>query len=224
MNYIEYIGIVLFTLFRKIFGLVWIYFAVPFRAYSNNTMFNYVLENKIYLKRLLERPISPLGFYFYEGKEFYGYLISPYHNTQGGYIKYRKISWLEYTLNKWLIWFWLDADSNEDTYSWGQVEDLRKEWNWYSKVTKNLEKPYYGNSFDLGDARADHPAFNFWTCTSWTWRNTAYNAKYFQYEISKEEWKTGKYFYIKLSNGWEFGWVPFGADEDKQGRLCFIER
>lgn len=194
MKYLEYVAILLFTLIRKPIGLIWIYAAIPFRFYARNVVYNYVLQNGIYLQRLLERPIVDEG---------NCYTIQAYHNTTGGWIKKRKVSWLEYKLVYWLIWGWLDDDSNEDTFSWGQVEDLRLEWTWFHNATINLIKPKYGNSFDLGDVRAIYPAFNFWATTAWTWRNTAYNFRYMQWE---KHCNDKNLWHVNLPFGWELGW------------------
>lgn len=194
MKYLEYASILLWTLFRKPIGLVWIYIALPFRGYANNTVFNYALKNGVYLQRLLERPIQ---------EHTDCYKILPYHGTQGGYIKKRQVSWLEYKLVYWFIWGWLDADSNHDTFDYNHTKKLKKEWKWFDDVTIGLEEPFYGNSFDLGDKRAEYPSFNFWATTAWTWRNTAYNFRYTQWEKHKDD---KNIWHVEFSNGWELGW------------------
>lgn len=196
MKYLEYIAILLWTIIRKPLGLVWIYVAIPFRKYARNTVYNYVLQNGIYLPRLLERPMEVHADYW---------MILPYHRTDGGYIKKRKVSWIEYKLVYWLIWGWLDDDSNEDTYAWKHTQKLRGEWEWFAKATEGLEQPYYGNSFDLGDKRAEYPAYNFWTTTAWTWRNTAYNFRYMQWE--KKAGDPNIWLWEAPVFNWKFGWL-----------------
>lgn len=216
MIYFEYTFKVLFRYLGKIIGLVWFYVAVPFRGYARNTVYNYVLDNNIYLKRLLERPIEI---------QADKYIIKPYHGTDGGYIKRRKISKIEYYFVLYFIWFWLDDDSNEDTYTKGFNETfLNGERTTFVPLKYLKCETLYGNTFDLGDKRADFPAFCFWAATLWNIRNTFYNQKYLQWEVSEEEWKKGKHFYHRFGN-YEFGWVPFdGTDVDKQGRLAFFAR
>lgn len=192
-----------FELFRKVFGLVWFYVAVPFRKYARNTVYNYVLQNDIYLKRLLERPILPL-----ENGQYY---INPYHGTNGGYIKYRKISLVEYQLVYWLIWGWLDDDANYDTFDQGYVDTIlnNERMKWFPKqLLKGCEGKQFGNSFDLGDKRSKE--FHFWGSTLWNIRNTAYNFKYMQAveEPSKEMHN------VKFSI---FGYLfEYGWDEDNE--------
>ena len=197
-KYTRYMGIVLWALFRKVFGLVWYFVAVPFRKYARNTVYNYVLKNGIYLKRLLERPIE-------EHENLY--IIAPYHNTQGGYIKKRDVSWIEYQLVVWFVWGWLDDDSNEDTFDRGYnntiINGERLKWlpSFIKNSIRKVPKVQYGNSFDLGDAR--EPEFYFWASYLWTIRNTAYNFKYLLHEVRDDDLK--------------FYWKGFGYNED--GRL-----
>lgn len=197
MKYLEYVSILLFTLFRKVFGLVWIYVALPFRHYANNVVFNYVLANGVYLQRLLERPISDDGI---------AYSIHPYHGTNGGWIKKRKVSWLEYKLVYWLIWGWLDSDCNDDTFDYGHVERLTREGGLLGWIVKGATRKQYGNSFDLGDARESN--FHFGATTQWNFRNTAYGFKYMQYEKSP----TDKNLFLFTIGSWQFGWKK---DSDK---------
>lgn len=194
MKYLLYVFVLLFTLFRKVFGLVWFYPAMLFRRYSRNVVHNYVLQNDIYLPRLWERPISRT-----DGM----YKIGAYHGTNGGYIRYRKISWLEYQFAYWVLWGWVDDDSNHDTMSGGERDGMM-----------------YGNSFDLGDLRNDFPEFEFKESTKWLWRNTAYNFKYIQHECAKDSWK---HFYFEFKN-WHFGYIPYGQGHESEGRLVFFSK
>ena len=189
-KYIRYIGIMLFIPFRKVFGLVWYFAVVPFRGYARNVVHNYVLQNDIYLPRLLERPII---------KEQSRYIIQPYHGTQGGYIKYRYIYWLEYQLVFWLLWGWVDDDSNHDTMSGGKIDGM-----------------YFGNAFDLGDKRAKYPEFKFKESTKWLCRNTAYNFKYSLHECLP----TNKNFFYFKFLGTHWGYLPNGSHK---GRLVYFK-
>ncbi len=215
-KYLRYVGILLWTVFRKVFGLVWYYVAVPFRAYARNVVYNYVLQNKLYLKRLLERPITPI----HRNEMFKPillYVIEPYHGTEGGAIAFRRVSWLEYHLVYWTIWGWLDDDSNRDTFDQGYnrtvitgerlaflPEFIRK-----SLARANEKYTFFGNSFDLGDVRAEYPSFDFWSSTLWNIRNTAYNFKYMQWEENRPE----MLFYHRVGE-YQFGYHP-------DGRLVF---
>lgn len=217
MKYIKYVAILAFALFRKVFGLVWIYVALPFRQYARNTVYNYALSNGIYLKRLLERPI-------YESEEYEDikpyYAIMPYHGTEGGFIHKRKVSAIEYYVVVWLIWGWLDDDSNYDTYDCGFINTIRngERLNWFPKKwLDGCKCEQYGNSFDLGDARLKE--FSFWGTTLWNIRNTAYNFKYLHYEVRESEYAE-KCFYVQKW-GWEFGYVPYGIGDERAGRLVF---
>ena len=122
MKYLEYIGIIFWTIIRKAIGVPVTMMVIPFRAYARNVVYNYVLQNKLYLQRLLERPIGEAWESDIEEPNYY--LILPYHNTMGGHINYRKISWIEYKLVYWFIWGWLDDDSNYDTFDKGYNQSI----------------------------------------------------------------------------------------------------
>lgn len=209
MKYLEFIGILLFTPFRKVFGLAWYYVVLSYRGYANNAVFNYYLQNDIYLARLNQKTIT---------RSTNGdYLIAPGHGTDGGYIKFRKISWIEYQFAFWIIWGWLDSDSYHDTFSedynnrliYGDAWSLLPKFivNRLIAATKTPNYKVQGNTFDLGDKRAQYPEFSFWASTFWNIRNTGYNFQYkfnerldqpFCYTINsklygwaKEPWETG---------------------------------
>ena len=232
-KYLRVIGIFLYSIFRKIymylpFVLVWFYpislliwvhlsLAIYFRGYGRNVVHNYALANKskLYIPRLFERPISELGnqivmLYPITNTlhkvpyNFYGYLIKPYHGTDGGFIEYKKISWLEFQLVFWLIWGWADDDSNHDTMSGGERPNMK-----------------YGNSFDLGDNRARYPEFNFSESIKWMIRNTAYNFKYTHSEIRQHNKNN---FYVRFTNrffDWHFGYIPY-TNSRRKGRLVYF--
>jgi len=227
MKYLEYISILLWTIIRKVAGVPITMMVIPFRGYARNTVYNYVLQNGVYLQRLLERPI--LGrvpsHFIINGKETFCYKIDTYHYTKGGYIKYRKISYIEYKLVYWLIWGWLDDDSNQDTYdkdySQSIVDGKRMSWIG-SGVRVSLlidigKAEIFGNSFDLGDKRAEYPLFGFWSTLFWSMRNTAYNFKYMQMEkhISDKN-----IFMIELGK-WKFGWKQDTNNKDNFSFVAF---
>ena len=200
MKYLRYIAIIAFKLFAKVFGLVWYWVAVPFRAYARNTVHNYVLGNGVYLNRLEEREPTLVGS---------GYQLKDVHHVKDrndknivGFIKYRKVSWLEYQLVFWLLWGWVDDDSNHDTMSGGQRDGM-----------------VYGNTFDLGDVRGQYPEFEWKESTAWLVRNTAYNFNYMFEEIAENS----KYnFYYKFNKlGWHFGFIPY-TNSTRQGRMVWF--
>lgn len=169
--YIEYIYLLEWHLLSKFIGYVWGNVVKPFRRYADNVVFNYVLQNGIYLKRLQERYIA---------KTEYGYSILSKHNSNRiGYIKGRKVSWLEYQLVYWFIWGFLDSDANDDTFDYGRVEELRKSKFW-EFFLKGAERKQFGNAFDLGDAR--EPNYHFFASMFWNTRNTAQNFLYMQWQ------------------------------------------
>lgn len=169
----------LFTIFRKVFGLFWYWFVFPFRAYARSVVQNYALQQKyVPIRRLRERfPIIIDN----------GWMLRDVHNVgSNGYVSYRKVSKLEFWLVVFLLWGWLDDDSNEDTYDAGHCKrytegDLKNTIMgklFRKQLLKAIEDGVYGNTFDLGDLRAETPNFNFIAVLIWNTRNTAYNFWY----------------------------------------------
>ena len=204
MKYLRYLGIVLFTGFRKVFGLAWYLVVVPFRFYANNVVFNYTLDNGVYLKRLLEKSITETDEYF---------TIQPSHGTIGGKIKRRDVSKAEYYLVYWIIWGWLDADSFCDTSS----ERFMKEWQDGTRGTRDNSKKLAkckGSAFDRGDDVEKN-----WCglmAILWNVRNTGVNFKYSQWECREPK----QLFYFKLGE-WQFGYHTKESDPKHIGRLIF---
>lgn len=195
MKYLRYLAIIIFKLFCKVFGLVWYYIAVPFRGYSRNVVYNYVLQNNIHLPRLYERsPTLENGIFW---------LKNIRNVQQVGYIKFRKISKFEYYLVLFLLWGWVDDDSNYDTHDGTQDENPKK----------------YGNAFDLGDALKHNPTFDFKKSSLWNIRNTAYNFNYLFEEIAENSQYN---FYIKFEKlKWHFGFIPY-SNSTRKGRLVWF--
>lgn len=196
MKYVEYALILAWHVLSKVIGVFWFFVAVPFRRYARNTVYNYVLQNGVYLKRLLERPITHIHG-ITNPLETLGWEIAPYHKTSGGYLGYRKVSKLEYVLVYWLIWGWLDDDANYDTFSMGRVEELRKESKIWAFFLQGANGKQYGNSFDLGDARTKE--FHFFASMFWNNRNTAQNFLYMQFQKKDQP-------FLHVIGGWQFGW------------------
>ncbi len=200
MKYLRYISIILFKTLSKVIGLFWYWIALPFRGYARNTIYNYVLQNNIHLPRLYERnPELKDG--YYDLDDVHGVASTNGYDVNG-LIQYREVDIVEYYLVLWLLWIWLDDDSNHDTMSGDYI-------------------PYkiYGNSFDLGDMRAQFPEFEIVESTKWMIRNTAYNFNYMFEEIAEDSEYN---FYIKFEKiGWHFGFIPY-TNSTRQGRLVWF--
>ncbi len=203
MKYLKYLGALLWTPIRKIWGLIWfpiIAWNPKLRAWSRNYHYNYVLQNGLYLARLAERKPE-----WDEDSE--AWIIAPYHGTKGGYIKYRKVNYLVAKLNYWFIWGWLDDDSNYDTTDLVFIDSIlnNERFQWLpEKVKRSLRRfrereLVYGNTFDIGDKRGDFPIYHFFASNLWNIRNTSYNFKYSQWANNKQ------HFYFRLGS-YEFGW------------------
>lgn len=223
MKYLRYLGIVVFALFRKVFGLVWFYVALPFRRWARNVVYNYTLQNELYLKRLLERPISELGQHEYLGKSFYGWKIAPYHDTNhGGYIEYKRVNKLTYLFAFWVIWGWVDDDSNHDTMDKGFTENVVRGEHfgflpqWLRGYCADIKWKAHGNTFDTGDALDSE--FHWLASTLWLVRNTAYNFKYSLHECRPED---KGHFYIRFPKlKWHFGYIP--KQGSHYGRMVYF--
>ena len=200
MKYLRFIVILISKLVGKIIGVPMFYLLLPFRAYARNRVYNYVLQNNVYLKRLEEREYKLSGF---------GYAITKASHKKFrlnglGFIEYKKVSFLEYCLALF-IWVWFDDDSNYDTHDGNESEET-------------INKPF-GNTFDLGDLRAEYPIVDGMKTFKWICRNSFYNFNYMFEEIREDS----KYnFYIKLPKlGIHFGYIPY-SNSTRKGRLCFF--
>ncbi len=221
MQYLKFTGIMLFTLWRKVFAVVWFWVAAPFREFARNTVYNYKLQNNLWLKRLYERtPQNIQGGWSLTGGR-----------TDEGFIKHRKISSLEYYLVYWLVWGWLDDDANHDVTDIGYIKTIisgeRTHWlgsKFIPRLEKELsylEKCKFGNTFELGDKRTPLELHKCWL-SSLLWsclRNGAYNFKYDQFETIDE----GSIFKFKIGSV-VIGWVPDDVVNGKQNySLRFLE-
>lgn len=202
MKYIEYVVSVFRVVFDKIFGLVWPYVVIPFRGYARGVVHSYTLENGFACKRLMERRPTWDG---------HGWILHDVHGVgRNGYVGKRDVSWLKYWLVKVLVWKWLDDDSNEDTFAKGHSQeyiDGKRKWpvfnSWLvGRLKKEVEGTTYGNTFDLGDYRAESPNFRLMSTILWNTRNVAQNSAYLD-DVTCDE---SKIFQIKILNmifGWE---------------------
>ena len=200
MKYLRYVLILVLKLVGKIIGVPMFYLLLPFRAYARNRVYNYVLQNNVYLKRLEEREYKLSGF---------GYAITKASHKKFrlnglGFIEYKKVSFLEYCLALF-IWVWFDDDSNYDTHDGIETNET-------------LDKPF-GNAFDLGDLRAEYPIVDGMKTFRWICRNTFYNHNYMFEEIRENS----KYnFYIKLPKlGIHFGYIPY-SNLTRKGRMVWF--
>ena len=201
MKYLRYILILVLKLVGKIIGVPMFYLLLPFRAYARNRVYNYVLQNNIYLKRLEEREYKLSGF---------GYAITKASHKNFrlnglGFIEYKKVSFLEYCLALF-IWVWFDDDSNYDTHDGVETNET-------------LDKPF-GNTFDLGDLRAEYPIVDGMKTFKWICRNSFYNFNYMFEEIREDS----KYNFFKVIKIFRFtiiwGYIPY-ENSTRKGRLVF---
>ena len=175
-------------IFGKTLGKFWVFAAIPFRAYARNVVYNYVLQNDLPLKRLMERnpsgdeegPMTQGG--RWDLDDIHG--LSNHHDLKG-FIKYRDVNKLQFYLVVFFIWGWLDDDSNQDTTDIGYIKTLlsgeRKSWHRiFTPALRKIDSTdaVYGNSFDLGDVRGQHPFYNWAATFVWNERNTAMNFQY----------------------------------------------
>ena len=200
MKYLRYVLILILKLVGKVIGVPVFYLLLPFRAYARNRVYNYVLQNNVYLKRLEEREYKLSGF---------GYAITKASHKNFrlnglGFIEYKKVSFLEYCFALF-IWVWFDDDSNYDTHDGNES-------------LETLDKPF-GNTFDLGDLRAEYPIVDGMKTFKWICRNSFYNFNYMFEEIREDS----KYnFYIKLPKlGIHFGYIPY-SNLTRKGRMVWF--
>lgn len=173
----------------KVLGLVWVFVAIPFRGYARSVVYNYTLQNKRTIKRLADRMPA---------RTSEGWVLRDVHGLRErhdirGFIRDRKVSRVEYYIVVFLLWGWLDDDSNEDTTDKGYIRSLthgdggffgdnrssikaKLLGRWMRDIDWN--KVLYGNTFDLGDVRSQHPFCNWAATFAWNSRNTAMNFKY----------------------------------------------
>lgn len=217
-KYLKYLFICVFKLISKTpIGWIMFHLVRPFRKYARNTIYNYILQNNIYLKRLIERkPFLANGLYYLENR-------NKSHNQ--GIIKYKKVSKINYYLTLWFIWIWIDDDSNYDTTDlfFAQKVSQGLHFSWLPKFIKNrvsieveqIKNSQFGKAFDLGDNR--NKDFFLISSTLWNIRNTAYNFVYMFEECLPED---KNFFYFRFDKlGWHFGYLPDGYTK---GRLVFF--
>jgi len=119
----------------------------------------------------------------------HGWMLNDIHGTgRNGYIAKRNVNTFMFYIIVFLIYGWLDSDSNEDTTDKGHIQriiDNPGKWDIWGRLFRRWLKPVdtvYGNTFDLGDIRAEYPYFHWANTAVWNCRNTAMNFKYLWYE------------------------------------------
>lgn len=200
MKYLRYVLILVLKLVGKVVGVPMFYLLLPFRAYARNRVYNYVLQNNIYLKRLEDREykLSEVGYTIRKASH------KKFRLNGLGFIAYKKVSFLEYYLALF-IWVWFDDDSNYDTHDGNES-------------LETLDKPF-GNTFDLGDLRGQYPVVDGMKTFKWICRNTFYNFNYMFEEIRENS----KYnFYIQFPKlKWHFGFIPY-INSTRKGRMVWF--
>lgn len=200
MKYLRYILILIMKVVGKIIGVPMFYLLLPLRFYVTNRVFNYVLQNDIHLPRLIKKQYVLVGDkYIPQVKSYKEFILK-----DEGYIAYKKVSMVEYYFAL-CIWIWFDNDSNYDTHD-GIPEE------------ETPEKPF-GNTWDLGDKRAEYPIVDGTKTFKWVLRNSFYNANYMFEEVAEGSKNA---FYVKLSKlGWHFGFIPY-TNSTRQGRMVWF--
>jgi len=171
----------------KIWGRVWIHVATPFRETARHEVQNYVLyhQRRDWLKRLWER--NPRW-----DPENFGWVLFDIHEVGENGFVHSTTPCSRFMFYFWvfLVWGWLDDDSNHDTTDMGYVKSLtdgtrRTFWGLiFQKFFRDIVDmadvnfPKYGNTFDLGDKRGRWPFHTIPTTIVWNNRNTAMNFQY----------------------------------------------
>lgn len=228
LKYLYFTWIFLNKGWGKLVGVMMFHLVKNKRGYARSRVYNYVLQNSIYLPRLLERDWrldKEQGKYFPHNQ-----VNKKFKLKKDAYILYRKVSYLEYRWARWL-WKWCDDDSNFDTHDGHQSEET--------------DGYYFGTSWDLGDLRNDHPVEHKEKTLDWVKRNTYYNANYLWEEMREDDPKffyhvTPKIFPSFSYNGedksisffrrfnfklteWHFGFIPHSNSERKGRMVWFTE-
>ena len=207
-----------FWLIASIIFYSWMILGYLTRRYNTNAVFNYCLQNNIHLPRLNE-----IKWYYDKATNCY------FNNVNGaGYIKYRKISKIEFVF-AFLLWLWVDNDSGRDTTSNRLVFQriLNKEtWAFMPDIFRKIvakEKVKSDSINNLGKAwvMGDNIQSEwYWiSSTIWLFRNTAYGYNYMLEEIREND---KNFFYIKFPKlKCHFGFIPY-SNSTRKGRLVYF--
>ena len=235
MKYLRYLLILATKIITKIslyllvllpvsifFGLPFILMVIGYkiRRYTTNRVFNYVLQNNVYLPRLQE-----IGWYYDSKTNCY------LNNThKEGYIKYKKVSKIEYYFAL-SFWIWIDNDSSRDTTSNGLVFNrilTKQTWSFMPDIFRKIvakEKAKSDSINNLGKAwiMGDNVKSEwYWiSSTIWLFRNTAYGFNYMFEEIREDS----RYNFFKVIKIFGFttiwGYIPY-SNSTRKGRLCWF--
>jgi len=214
-RYIYFFMVTSITGIRKVVGVPVYWCVVWFREPARYYVYNYILQEQRWLKRLYERhPVSKETLWLLQSTRF----------EMGGEVPKEHIGWLTFQFWYWAVWIWVDDDSNYDTVDLGFLKKIVTGEHYpvigkpfrghIAKQVEYIEKNVlFGNTFELGNLRGGKNAyFNFICSTFWTMRNTAYNAKYYQYETDNPL-LTFKVFTLW---GYRFGWEATDIISGKQ--------
>lgn len=208
-----------FWLIASIVFYSWMILGYITRRYNTNAVFNYCLQNDIHLPRLNE-----IKWYYDKATNCY------FNNVNGaGYIKYRKISKIEFIF-AFLLWLWVDNDSENDTTDQGIIMDRiisKKTHKWMPEFLRNIVKKekekavtkgFIGKAWSYGDARKSEW---YWISSIfWLFRNTAYGYNYMLEEMREDS----KYNFFKVIKIFGFatiwGYIPY-ENSTRKGRLVF---
>lgn len=199
--------------------IAWITVGYLTRRYNTNVVFNYCLQNNVHLPRL-----SEIGWYYDKETDCYLNNIEP-----KGYIKYRKISKIEFVF-AFLLWLWVDSDSENDTTDQDVIMDRvisREIYKWFpnfivsivkKEKEKAVKKGFIGKAWTFGDARTSEW---YWISSIlWTLRNTAYGWNYLLEEIAEDS-KYNFYKQIKIFGfRTHWGFIPY-SNSTRKGRLVY---
>lgn len=204
------------------FGLPFLLMVVGYkiRRYTTNRVFNYVLQNGVHLPRLQE-----IGWYYDSQTNSY---LNNIHKE--GYIKYKKVSKLEYCFALF-FWIWIDNDSSRDTTSNGLVFDrilTKQTWSFMPDIFRKIvakEKAKSDNINNLGKAwvMGDNVKSEwYWiSSTIWLFKNTAYGFNYMFEEYAEDS----KYNFFKVVKIFGFttvwGYIPY-ENSTRKGRLVWL--
>lgn len=203
-KYLRYITILILKIVGKIIGVPMFYLLLPLRGYARNRVYNYVLENDIYLPRLIERDwrLDKETNCYYPHNQ----VNKNFNLKDKAYIKYRKVSKLEYYFALF-IWVWFDDDSNFDTHD--------------GKPKEETALKIFGTTWDLGDLRAVYPVTDLKKTFYWICRNSFYNFNYMFEEIREND--KNNFFKIIKIFGFKtvWGYIPY-TNSERKGRMVFL--
>ena len=192
---------IIYLIFGKTLGRFWIFAALPFVDYGNSVTFNYVLQNGLPYKRLMERnPTWDAAANGWRLDDVHG--LASHHGLRG-FIKYRKVSKLQFYLVAFFVSGWTDPDCTEGFtdigyintikvgatgYRTGKVDRSKNILFWYRRWLPEFKEGdvVFGSAFDLGDVRGQYSFLDakftrtqkFFCIYSWAARNPAMGFQY----------------------------------------------